>query len=75
MLPGFSEILEQHGLQAAAEPVLAAVSGGIDSMCMADLLLHSGIRFSVAHCNFHLRGDDSDADEALVRDWAARNGI
>lgn len=75
MLPGFSEILEQHGLSAAAEPVLAAVSGGIDSMCMADLLLHSGIRFSVAHCNFHLRGDDSDADEALVRDWAARNGI
>ena len=51
--------------------VLLAVSGGIDSMTMADLFLHSALRLSlaVAHFNFHLRGADSDGDEALVRDW------
>ncbi len=57
--------------------MLLAVSGGIDSMCMADLALHSasGLRFAVAHCNFHLRGTESDSDTALVRDWCGRNGI
>ena len=57
--------------------ILLAVSGGIDSMCMAtmapELFRESG--FSVAHCNFGLRGADSDADEALVRDWCAARGI
>ena len=57
--------------------ILLAVSGGIDSMCMAtmapELFRESG--FSVAHCNFHLRGADSDADEALVRSWCAERGI
>ena len=48
---------------------------GIDSMCMADLFLRAGLHFAVAHCNFHLRGEESDADEALVRDWAASAGI
>lgn len=58
------------------KPVLLAVSGGIDSMCMAELFLHSltFTDFAVAHCNFHLRGDESDSDEALVRGWAERNG-
>ena len=58
-------------------PVLLAVSGGIDSMCMAELFLHSLTfkDFAVAHCNFRLRGEESDADEALVCSWAERNGI
>ena len=57
--------------------VLLAVSGGIDSMTMADLFLHSALRLplAVAHFNFHLRGADSDGDEALVADWCRRNGI
>lgn len=57
--------------------VLLAVSGGMDSMCLADLFLHSGtgIRFEIAHCNFHLRGEDSDSDENLVRSWGRNNGI
>ena len=47
--------------------VLLAVSGGIDSMCMADLALHSsaGVAFAVAHCNFHLRAAESDSDAAF----------
>lgn len=57
--------------------VLVAVSGGVDSMCMADLFLrYSGpSAFAVAHCNFHLRGEESDGDEALVRGWAEENGV
>ncbi len=54
---------------------LLAVSGGIDSMCMAAAALQAGLSFDVAHCNFHLRGDDSDADESLVRAWCLANGV
>ena len=58
-------------------PVLLAVSGGIDSMTMADLFLNSALRLpmAVAHFNFHLRGADSDGDETLVRDWCAAHGV
>ncbi len=71
----FDRIL--NGLLPEGEAVLLAVSGGVDSMCMADLFLNSspGRRFSVAHCNFHLRGEESDADEALVRNWCGERGI
>ena len=56
---------------------LLAVSGGIDSMCLADLWLRcfgTG-SFAIAHCNFHLRGEESDGDEALVTKWAVENGV
>lgn len=57
--------------------VLLAVSGGVDSMTMAELFLKSSVSlsFSVAHVNFSLRGKESDADEALVRDWCVRNNV
>ncbi|MGN0189888.1 MAG: tRNA lysidine(34) synthetase TilS [Candidatus Cryptobacteroides sp.] len=57
--------------------LLLAVSGGADSMCLADLALHSstGIRIAIAHCNFSLRGEESDGDETLVREWASKNGV
>ncbi len=71
----FSGILGGMGLWNDAGTVLLAVSGGIDSMCMADLFRRTGLPFAVAHCNFHLRGGDSDADEALVREWAASAGV
>ena len=55
--------------------LLVAVSGGIDSMCLAEKVRQSGEPFAIAHCNFGLRGADSNADEALVRSWAAGHGI
>lgn len=56
--------------------ILAAVSGGIDSMTMASLLYSSGYtNFAVATVNFKLRGEESDADEALVKKWATDRGI
>ena len=53
-------------------PVLLAVSGGIDSMCMAELFasFDEPLPFAVAHCNFNLRSEESDGDEAYVRKWA-----
>ena len=56
---------------------LLAVSGGMDSMCMADLFLNElgADSFAVAHCNFHLRDAESDGDEALVKAWADSNGV
>jgi tRNA(Ile)-lysidine synthase len=57
--------------------ILLAVSGGIDSMYLANRApeLFPGARFAVAHCNFALRGAESDGDEAFVRDWCAAHGL
>ena len=57
--------------------VLVAVSGGVDSMCLADLFLKNfgPDRFAIAHCNFHLRGEESDGDQTMVQKWAEENGI
>ncbi|MBQ6199617.1 MAG: tRNA lysidine(34) synthetase TilS [Bacteroidales bacterium] len=54
--------------------LLVAVSGGIDSMCLMEKVRQGGEPFAVAHCNFGLRGTESDADEALVRSRAAAIG-
>src|SRR5690606_24315067 len=50
------------------------VSGGKDSMLMACLFHDLGYNCIIAHCNFHLRGEESDLDESLVRDYAAELG-
>ncbi|HAM10002.1 MAG: tRNA lysidine(34) synthetase TilS [Bacteroidetes bacterium GWE2_41_25] len=55
--------------------VLMAISGGIDSMVMAYLFKSAGIRSGIAHCNFSLRGKESDLDEDLVRRFADENNI
>jgi len=49
---------------------LLAVSGGIDSVVMAHLFHLSGIDFVIAHCNFHLRGEESEADQHFVKETA-----
>ena len=55
--------------------LLVAVSGGIDSMCLAEKVRLEGGPFAMAHCNFGLRGPESDADEAFVRSWASSHSI
>ena len=62
---------------ASAGRILVAVSGGVDSMCLADLCLNNyePERFALAHCNFCLRGEESDGDQALVQDWAEKHGV
>lgn len=52
-----------------------AVSGGIDSMVLCHLFLQNKIPFHILHCNFQLRGFESDEDENFVKDFAKRNKI
>ncbi|MDI9320668.1 MAG: tRNA lysidine(34) synthetase TilS [Phycisphaerales bacterium] len=71
--------LEQHWqaqqFPDKKEKILLALSGGKDSMTLASLLHQIGCNLAVAHCNFMLRGTDSDLDEQLVKDWATQNNI
>ena len=52
-----------------------AISGGIDSMVLADLFLINNLNFSIAHCNFQLRGKDSDDDELFINKWCLEKDI
>lgn len=54
---------------------LLAVSGGSDSMVLANLFNDLHLNFQVAHVNYKLRGEDSDLDEKVVRDFCAKNDI
>ncbi|MFI8378244.1 tRNA lysidine(34) synthetase TilS [Leeuwenhoekiella sp. NPDC079379] len=55
-----------------AHPVLLAVSGGIDSVVLAHLLKRADLDFEIAHCNFSLRGSESDTDAVFVSDLAQK---
>lgn len=57
------------------DKICVAVSGGIDSMVLCHLLLRDGYSFSIAHCNFSLRGQASDLDEIFVRDFARQHHL
>ena len=55
-----------------ASKVLVALSGGADSVALLRVLLHLGYSCEAAHCNFHLRGEESDRDEQFVRSLCDR---
>ena len=75
----FLEQIRERRLVEHGDRVLVAVSGGPDSMAMLSLfcavkpLLHCDL--AVAHCNFQLRGAESDADESFVRDHSLVLGL
>lgn len=60
---------------AGDEKVLLAVSGGVDSMTLFHLCVRHAMPCVVLHCNFQLRGEESDADEAFVRNAAEAAGV
>ena len=71
----FEHYIKENGLLAPDDRVLLTVSGGVDSMVMLRLFTGCGYRVGVAHCNFQLRGTESDEDETLVAEEAARLGV
>ena len=64
--------VEENKLVRKTDRVLLAVSGGIDSSVMTDLFRKAGYTFAILHCNFGLRGTESDEDEIFVRDIARK---
>ena len=54
---------------------LLAISGGVDSMVLANLFLTNNLNFSIAHCNFQLRGKESDDDELFIKKWCSEKDI
>lgn len=75
MIDEFRQFILQHELVKPGSKVLVAVSGGIDSMVMARLFLELGTDIGIAHCNFCLRGQESDMDEEHVSQFAHKHDI
>ncbi|MFT7034394.1 MAG: tRNA(Ile)-lysidine synthase [Cyclobacteriaceae bacterium] len=75
MLDKFITFCRKQNLFSADEKILLAVSGGVDSMVMLHLMHEAKIDVGVAHCNFQLRGEESDCDESLVRKIALGLGV
>ncbi|WP_340065783.1 tRNA lysidine(34) synthetase TilS [Ascidiimonas aurantiaca] len=63
----FIDHIEQHFPEIITSKLLLAVSGGLDSVVLAHLCKQADLSFSIAHCNFRLRGSESNDDEAFVR--------
>ncbi|WP_323756282.1 tRNA lysidine(34) synthetase TilS [Roseivirga sp.] len=68
MLNRFLSFIKKHALNLEGNNWLLAVSGGMDSMALLKLCHQAGFNISVAHCNFNLRGEESDADAQFVKD-------
>jgi len=75
MIPAVEALVREHDMLPEGALVLAAVSGGLDSMCLVHYLLARGTRVAAAHLNHGLRGAAADEDEAFVRAWCAARGV
>ena len=67
MLTKFQNHIEQNFPQLKDKKLLLAVSGGLDSMVLIHLFQELNYSIGIAHCNFQLRGKESDADENFVK--------
>lgn len=77
-LKKITESIEEHGIFFGGEKVVVAVSGGIDSTVLLDVLAclgNPGLELVIAHLNHNLRGDESDADAEFVAALASRYGL
>jgi tRNA(Ile)-lysidine synthase len=75
LLKSFEHYIEQEQLFGRGELVIVALSGGADSVALLRLMIDAGYRCEAAHCNFHLRGDESNRDERFVAELCDRLGV
>ncbi|MBU3025709.1 tRNA lysidine(34) synthetase TilS [Zobellia galactanivorans] len=75
MLEEFKKHIEDQFTELVDDRFLLACSGGVDSVALLHLCARLDLDFAVAHCNFNLRGAESDADEGLVRDLAKKHKV
>jgi len=67
LLQRFKDNIKQQHLFSTKDKLLLAVSGGVDSVVLCELCSKSGYEFTIAHCNFQLRGEESIRDEEFVK--------
>ena len=67
--------IQRHGLLTGKRPVLVGLSGGADSVALLGVLVRLGYPCRALHCNFHLRGEESDRDEAFAHQFADSLGV
>ena len=67
MLNKVRDFIDREGLLTPEGLYIVALSGGADSVALLRILHHLGYRIEAAHCNFHLRGAESDRDETFVK--------
>lgn len=72
MLQRFTDFVSTQKLFGKDDRLILAVSGGVDSVVLTDLCFKAGYRFAIAHCNFQLRGEESERDERFVQELAKR---
>ncbi len=75
MLERFRDFIQNKKLFDPGHKILLAVSGGVDSMVMLHLFELSEFNYGVVHCNFQLRGADSDADKKFVEEQVLNHGV
>ncbi|MDD2489123.1 MAG: tRNA lysidine(34) synthetase TilS [Bacteroidales bacterium] len=75
MVKEFKSYIEDNQIFHKDDTILLAVSGGIDSMVLTDLFIKSGYKFAIAHCNFHLREEESNTDAQFVTNFAQANNL
>ncbi|HUC81340.1 MAG TPA: tRNA lysidine(34) synthetase TilS [Flavisolibacter sp.] len=71
----FQNSLQRYGLVNTGKKLLLAVSGGVDSVVLCELSKQAGLQFAIAHCNFGLRGEESERDETFVRSLGEKYGV
>ncbi len=72
MLKQVQKYIAKNRLLDKSDTILVALSGGADSVTLVHVLIQLGYSVAAAHCNFNLRGTESDDDEAFVRDWVEK---
>lgn len=72
LLQRFKDSIKQQHLFSPKDKLLLAVSGGVDSVVLCELCHQAGYDFIIAHCNFQLRGDESERDEQFVKDLGGK---
>jgi tRNA(Ile)-lysidine synthase len=75
MLETIRSYIDKEKLLTPEAVVIVGLSGGMDSMVLLDLLTLLGYRCIGAHCNFHLRGEESERDAAFVQRWCKERDV
>jgi tRNA(Ile)-lysidine synthase len=75
LLKQFKEYIKKENLFQPKDRLLLAVSGGVDSVVLCELCKQAGYDFVIAHCNFQLRGAESERDEQFVKKLGEKYGV